>query len=229
MESRTEFNIEQNIEEWKSALSGNPNMTADNINELESHLLDEITGLQKSGLNEEESFLIAQKRMGSIDNLINEFNKVNRKVYFRNKILPYLNGILLFFTFITITELFMTTSILITQKIGINDSYLNLVSIAILIFLTIVLFVFIYFRYKNDRLNIGMLKNIPLLVAIIIISKILSFSSLPLLTKSIDISNFAMLQMNLNIYKLSLIVIVLAASCIVFYSSKKENKIKIAE
>ena len=229
MESRTEFSLNKNIENWKSALSENPNFTTDNINELESHLLDEIAGLHKLGLNEEESFLIAQKRIGNIENLICEFSKVNKNVFLRNKALPYLRGILLFFAFITITELFVTASILIFQKIGINDSNLNSVSIALLISLTFGLFVIIYFQYKKNRINMGSLKNIPLLVLIIIISKILSFVSLPLLAQSINISNYNMILINLSIYKLSLVVIVLAVSCLVFYSSKKENKIRIAE
>ena len=229
MERRTGFSLEKNIEIWKSALFENPNMTTGDINELESHLLDEIAGLHNLGLNEEESFLIAQKRIGSIDNLINEFSKVNKNVFLHNRALPYLTGILLFFAFITISELVMTTSILIAQKIGINDSYFNSVSIAILITLSIVLFMIIYFRYKNNQTNIGTLKNIPLLVGLIVISKMLTFISAPLLAYSIDISKLTMLQMNLNVYKLYLVVIVLTISSLLFYFSRKENKIKIAE
>lgn len=229
MEHRTGFCLEKNLEIWKSALSENPNMTTSNINELESHLLDEIAGLHKLGLNEEESFLIAQKRIGSIDNLINEFSKINKNVFLHNKALPYLSGILLFFAFITISELVMTISILIAQKIGINDSYFNSVSIAILITLSIVLFMIIYFRFKNNQIKIGRLRNIPLLIGLIITSKMLSLISLPLLAYSIDISKLTMLQMNLNVYKLYLAVIVLIISSLLFYFSRKENKIKVAE
>ena len=39
MENRTKFDLNKKIEIWKLELSQNSNMTADNINELESHFV----------------------------------------------------------------------------------------------------------------------------------------------------------------------------------------------
>ena len=69
MENRTNFDLNKNIEIWKSELSKNSKMTLDNINELESHLKDEIHELHLLGLSIEESLLIAQNRIGNVEDL----------------------------------------------------------------------------------------------------------------------------------------------------------------
>jgi len=56
------------------------------------------------GLSIEESLLIAKKRIGNVEDLTTEFGKVNKEVYFRNRIIPYLKGILLFMAFLTTTD-----------------------------------------------------------------------------------------------------------------------------
>ena len=117
MENRTEFDLNKNIEIWKSELSQKSNMTQDNINELESHLRDEIHELELLGLNTEESLLIAEKRIGNVEDLRTEFGKINKGIYFRNKIIPYLKGILLFFAFVTIIDLMTNLIILVTEKL----------------------------------------------------------------------------------------------------------------
>lgn len=228
MESRTKFNLKESLEIWKSELSQNSNMTRDNINELESHLQDEIHELQKIGLSIEESMLIAQNRIGNLKELTTEFGKVNKGVYFRNKIIPYLKGILLFIGFITIAELLTNCSILIAKGIGINDGNLNFVSIGILMLSIFILLLFSYKKYNNINLYTRKLTKIPILVSVIIVGKLLTLLSLPILTRSIELSDFGVLRMNLNIYKLILGLFILTISCIVFYSSKKENKIKIS-
>lgn len=229
MENRTKFNLNKSIEIWQSELSQNLNMTRDNINELESHLQDEIHELQKLGLNNEESFLIAKCRIGDIEELSTEFSKVNKQVFFRNRIIPYLKGILFFMAFISITELLTNFSILIANKIGINDINLNLFSIGLLIFLTFTLLIFFYKEYKNESFNMRKLTNIPVLVTTIIVSKLLIYLSLPILAGSIKISDFGAVQLNLNIYKFLFGLFILIVSCTVFLYSKKETKIKIVE
>ncbi len=177
MENRTKFNLKENIEIWKSELSQNSNMTLDNINELESHLLDEIDELQRLGLNTEESLLIAKNRIGNTKELTTEYGKVNKNIYFRNKIIPYLKGILLFMAFITITNLLANLSVIIAKNVGIDSENLNYVSIGILIFSSLALSIFAYNKYKNMSLNSRKLTNIPFLVSVIVISKLLTFFS----------------------------------------------------
>jgi len=231
MENRTKFNLKENIEIWKSELSQNSNMTLDNINELESHLLDEIDELQRLGLNTEESLLIAKNRIGNTKELTTEYGKVNKNIYFRNKIIPYLKGILLFMAFITITNLLANLSVIIAKNVGIDSENLNYVSIGILIFSSLALSIFAYNKYKNMSLNSRKLTNIPFLVSVIVISKLLIFFSTLFITRSgsFGISDFGNLQMNLSVYNLLFGLFILTISFVSFYVSKRENKVKISE
>jgi len=228
MENGTKFNLKQNIDIWKSELSQNSYMTSDNINELESHLQDEIHELLKLGLSHEESLLIAKNRIGGIEKLTTEYSKVNNEVYFRNTITPYLKGILFFLAYISIAELLTNSSILIAYKIGLNEDYLNLISIELLILLTFILLIFFYKKYKNGNFNMRKLTNIPVLVSTIIVSKFLIYLSVSNLIYSIKSVNFSIMQNNLYAYKILFGLFILTVSCIIFYFSSQENKIKIA-
>ena len=48
MENRTEFNLENNIQKWKSILTKKNNLTKSNIIELENHLIDLIDDLEQA-------------------------------------------------------------------------------------------------------------------------------------------------------------------------------------
>ncbi|WP_179333189.1 permease prefix domain 1-containing protein [Winogradskyella costae] len=227
MENRTEFNLNKNIEIWKSELSQKSNMTKDNINELESHLRDEIHELKLLGLNTEESLLIAEKRIGNVEDLSTEFGKINKGIYFRNKIIPYLKGILLFFAFVTIIDLMTNLIILITEKTGLNNTNTYDISIVFLILLTITLLIISYRKYKSGNFNMQKLTNIPTLVTIIVGSKILS--DIIISTSGSRMMNFASLQISLKVYKYLFALFILAFSCLTYYYSKKDNKIEISE
>jgi len=229
MENRTKFNLKENIIFWKSELSQNSNMTLDNINELESHLQDEIDQLQQVGLSSEESLIIAKNRIGNKNELATEFAKVNKGVYFRSKIIPYLKGILLFIAYITITEFITSLTILIASKTGLNEGNQNFILVGLLITSTLILLITFYKKYKSVSLDMSKLTNIPILVTLIILSKLLTFYSQPILSRSIGVSNFGFLYMHLHNYKIMLVMFILSVSCIVIYLSKKENKMGISE
>ena len=99
MENRARFNLADAVENWKKSLSDNYSMTSDNIEELESHLLDEIDDLKSKGLNEEEAFSIAIKQIGTKDFLVSEFGKVNVLNRVVDKLMPLIQcGIFKFST-----------------------------------------------------------------------------------------------------------------------------------
>jgi len=229
MEYRTKFNLKHSIGVWKSELSQNSTMTRDNIDELESHLQDEIHELLKLGLSNAESLLIAKNRIGNIEKLTTEYGKVNNEVYFRNTITPYVKGILFFLTYISIAELLPNLSILIAKKIGIHEGYLHLVSIELLILLTFILLVFFYKKYKNGNFNMRKLTNIPVLVSTIIVSKILTYLSTTILLDSIEVTTFGIMGAVLYGYQILFGLFILTISCIIYYSSRQENKIKIVK
>jgi hypothetical protein len=65
--------IEEQIGQWRSYLRRRQAVHAVDVAELEDHLREQITGLLDVGLRADEAFLVAVKRMGSLDALSREF------------------------------------------------------------------------------------------------------------------------------------------------------------
>jgi len=81
---------------WKTTLADAGALSPVEIDELESHLLDSIDDLQSIGLTPEESFLIAQRRLGQADQLGAEFEKANPQLRVQRVLLWMLCGIFSF-------------------------------------------------------------------------------------------------------------------------------------
>jgi hypothetical protein len=65
--------LEAQIAGWRAYLAGSPALHGHDLEELESHLRDQIAELGDAGLSCDEAFLIAVNRMGDIDALSREF------------------------------------------------------------------------------------------------------------------------------------------------------------
>jgi hypothetical protein len=65
--------LESEIAEWRAFIERSPAVDNGDIEELEAHLRDQIIDLKSVGLASDEAFLIAVKRMGSVDELSREF------------------------------------------------------------------------------------------------------------------------------------------------------------
>lgn len=65
--------IEPQIAMWRSYLLERPALDEADVEELEGHLRDQITELETSGLGDEEAFLVAIRRLGSLDEVSREF------------------------------------------------------------------------------------------------------------------------------------------------------------
>jgi hypothetical protein len=65
--------LEEQIGQWRAYLRRRRAITGPDVEELEVHLRDQVGALIQSGLAEDEAFLIAVKRMGSLDALSREF------------------------------------------------------------------------------------------------------------------------------------------------------------
>ena len=73
-----EFELNQQIDRWLTELSEQSNLTVDDRCELRSHLLDSVDSLTATGLSQQEAFLVATHRLGSVESLQTEFSKLNR-------------------------------------------------------------------------------------------------------------------------------------------------------
>ena len=65
--------LDVQIAEWRTYVARHAALGTGDVDELEAHLRDQVDDLMRSGLSEDEAFLVAVKRLGSIDALSREF------------------------------------------------------------------------------------------------------------------------------------------------------------
>ena len=65
--------LEEHIAQWRAYVSRRQAIHGPDVEELEGHLRDQLVALTESGLAGDEAFLVAVKRMGSLDALSREF------------------------------------------------------------------------------------------------------------------------------------------------------------
>ena len=65
--------VESQIAEWKAYVGQARAVDGADVDELESHLRDQMADLSAAGLKDDEAFLVAVKRMGDVDGLSREF------------------------------------------------------------------------------------------------------------------------------------------------------------
>ena len=65
--------LDAQLTQWREYLARHAVLTPSDIDELDSHLRDQIDDLRQSGLSSDEAFLVAVKRLGSVDAISREF------------------------------------------------------------------------------------------------------------------------------------------------------------
>jgi hypothetical protein len=69
--------LEEQIAQWRAYVSRRQALHGPDVEELEGHLRDQLTALTEAGLTGDEAFLVAVKRMGSLDALSREFARAH--------------------------------------------------------------------------------------------------------------------------------------------------------
>ncbi len=88
------FDLNEQIIKWRSNLAQSQTLDSSDIDELESHLREEIEHLTGLKLSDEEAFWVANHRLGSTDSLAGEYAKINRSSIFRRSLSLMITGIL---------------------------------------------------------------------------------------------------------------------------------------
>ena len=65
--------LEAQIDQWRDYLSRRQAIHPVDVAELEDHMREQVAGLLAAGLDTDEAFLVAVKRMGDLDALSREF------------------------------------------------------------------------------------------------------------------------------------------------------------
>ncbi|MEN0049403.1 MAG: permease prefix domain 1-containing protein [Bacteroidota bacterium] len=221
MEHRTKFDLDQNVAQWKARLSKSQKMTSENIEELSDHLYSEIEELQELGLDEEEAFLVARKRIGSIDCIAAEFRKVNNKLLFAKELMPYIKGILILLAFSLLVDLVGKLFLIIGLKAGIAIHELNMtVFLVLLVFLTSFCYS-LYHKFRNHKAIFPV--KITTLTMVILITGVLHALSSNALFQIAKPTELGIALTTLQIFKVSFVLLLLAFSCIVAIYTKKKG------
>ena len=80
------YDLGQSIINWKSAISNDGRCSTDEVEELETHLRDQIADLVDVGLSEQEAFTIAVSRLGVPNELCSEYEKASPMRLWRKRI-----------------------------------------------------------------------------------------------------------------------------------------------
>jgi hypothetical protein len=86
METQTRFDLDAAIANWQQELAAQADLTPIVRRELETHLRDTVAELQTRGLNNEESFWLARRRLGEPQLLREEFEKADPASVWRERV-----------------------------------------------------------------------------------------------------------------------------------------------
>jgi len=84
--------LEEQIAHWRAYLSQRQALHGPDLEELEGHLRDQLLALTEAGLAGDEAFLVAVKRMGSLDTLSGEFARAHSERLWKQLVLGAESG-----------------------------------------------------------------------------------------------------------------------------------------
>lgn len=87
------FNLEQAIADWRRQISAEGIKAVGVLDELESHLREEIERQRQSGTGEQEAFRIATQRLGDAGLMRDEFRKIKNRSPWREKLMIGICGV----------------------------------------------------------------------------------------------------------------------------------------
>jgi hypothetical protein len=96
METKPRFDLNQSVGQWRAALAQSAALRAEELDELEHHLHDSVTELRGHQLTEEESFLVATRRLGGGEDIAREYAKAHPNRVWTTRSFWMLSGLFLF-------------------------------------------------------------------------------------------------------------------------------------
>jgi len=124
------FDLNQEILKWRNSLAKSETLDESALDELESHLREEIECLASGSLSEEESFWIARRRLGGAGDLPGEFAKINRSAVLRGRLFWMAGGALAYMLAIQSGAAASKLSVLFASLGGLRGPGLGLVAVA---------------------------------------------------------------------------------------------------
>lgn len=122
------FDLNEALRNWQEQMNQGDGCSQDDIDELEEHLREEMAGLLQTGLSSEEAFLLAARRLGRVDALTEEFEKVNASSVWRRRLRWMAIGVLIYLAASTAGTAFREALTAGAAIAGVNPYVLGVVS-----------------------------------------------------------------------------------------------------
>ncbi|MHC5082838.1 MAG: hypothetical protein ACYTET_02715 [Planctomycetota bacterium] len=148
------FELESAIANWRSELLHKQTMTMQDIDELESHLREEVESLNLSGLSKEEAFMVSSHRIGDSSVITQEYAKVNSKEIWRNRVFWMLSGVFALMVITSLSSFLSAGSKAVFTWFNISPSLTGIVSSSVQIFASIGLVIALVGCLRNISSNI---------------------------------------------------------------------------
>jgi hypothetical protein len=161
MGEKTMFDLNEQIKKWRCALVQSEAFDKSDIDELESHLKEEIERLITLKLSEEEAFWGAIHRIGDRGALASEFAKVNWPAMLKRRIFWMAAGILAYLFASYLAGAASQACILLAGLGGVRSYVLGLVGVVsnLAILGLVVIFFCLSYRHNWKILRFGLWLN----------------------------------------------------------------------
>ncbi len=162
MEKEGVFNLEKQVTVWYQHVNSQTGITQADAEELKTHLLDLTDDLKATGLDDEEAFWVASKRMGSIYDWRSDYLEANKPVMQLRKSLIILAGVLAYFLLYHFINCSSKLAFIILLHYQV-DGYIGINWISkYLIAIHLMVIVFVSSIYLFEQKTVSFIENIRL-------------------------------------------------------------------
>ena len=154
------FDLEKILISWDENLKNSSVFTRSDIAELKSHLLDIYENMLNKGLDKEEAFIIAVKRLGKPINWEKEFAQTNQPAIQTRRTILLIAGVILYYCSYYLS-LILAKLIVIIGKLA-NAETIDLIRIDRIFLGILLLLVILFFNSLliKERFLMGLLEKI---------------------------------------------------------------------
>ena len=85
--------MEKEILAWQAYLRSHGDVSDDQLEELETHLREEMEQLRQNGLSDDEAFIVAVRRIGRTSEVAKEFSKTQQRLLWKHLLVDPVDGI----------------------------------------------------------------------------------------------------------------------------------------
>jgi hypothetical protein len=154
MENKTRYDLNAAVENWRNELAAQPNLASDDRRELETHLRDAIAGFQQRGLNDEESFWLARRRVGQPQQLGEEFVKADAVKIWRERAFGMIAAILAAFLLYSVST---SLAVIVGSYFPIIEKVVSESALILLLWILQILGMTILFTRGNGNQQLSLL------------------------------------------------------------------------